>query len=82
MGIDIEGVGCDSQDQGIIREGNGLTIRAVARQLRLSRNTVKKHMDECTIDVRLMHRKRRKKLDIHRAFAAYATGEGFRIHAC
>ncbi|MBC7078527.1 MAG: helix-turn-helix domain-containing protein, partial [Synergistales bacterium] len=43
-------------------EGNGLKIRAIARQLGISRNTVRKYlrMDEAAIEVRQSHRERRK----------------------
>jgi len=51
-------------------EGNGLKIRAIARQLGLSRNTVRKYlrMDEAAIEVRQSHRERRKQLDAYRDY--------------
>ena len=58
-------------------EGNGLTIRAIARQLGISRNTVRKYlrMDEYTIDVGQRHRGRRKKLDVHRDYIVSLLGQ-------
>jgi hypothetical protein len=52
-------------------EGNGLKIRAIARQLGISRNTVRKYlrMDEAAIEIRQSHRERRKQLDAYRAVA-------------
>lgn len=47
--------------------GNGLSIRQVARELDISRNTVRKYlaMDECQIAVQMEDRERNKQLDEH-----------------
>ena len=58
-------------------DGNGLTIRSIARQLGMSRNTVRKYlrMDECSIEVVQRHRARRKKLDVHRDYIVSLLGQ-------
>ena len=49
-------------------QGNGLTIRAIARQLGISRNTVRKYlrMDETAIAEQQESRVRHRQLDDHR----------------
>ena len=58
-------------------EGNGLKIRAIARQLGISRNTVRKYlrMDEAAIEVRQSHRERRKQLDAYRDYIVTLLGQ-------
>lgn len=54
-------------------DGNGLSIRAIAEQLGISRNTVRKYLrqDVAAIDAAQTQREREKKLDAHRAYMIY-----------
>lgn len=56
--------------------GKGLGIRTIARQLGVSRNTVKKYlrMDEESIQQRQCHRERSKRLDDHRDYIISLLG--------
>ena len=54
-------------------EGNGSSMRAIAEELHVSRNTVKKYleMDEEEIAVFQEKKRRAKRLDVHRAFIVH-----------
>ena len=58
-------------------EGNGLGIRAIARQLGISRNTVKKYlrMEEEAIHQQQTQRERSKRLDDHREYIISLLGQ-------
>ena len=56
--------------KGLYDQGNGLSIRAISRELNISRNTVRKYlqMDEAQISACQDDRSRQKLLDTHRDF--------------
>lgn len=58
-------------------QGNGLPIRAIARQLGVSRNTVRKYlrMDEAVIAKQQENRTRHKQLDEHRDYIVSLLGQ-------
>ncbi len=58
-------------------QGNGLTIRAIARQLGISRNTVRKYlrMDETAIAEQQESRVRHRQLDDHRDYIISLLGQ-------
>lgn len=58
-------------------DGRGLGIRAIARQLGISRNTVKKYlrMDEEAIQQQQSHPERSKRLDDHRDYIVSLLGD-------
>lgn len=64
-------------------EGRGLSKRAISRELRLSRNTVKKYLglDEEAIQVQQSHRERPKSLDEHRDYIVHLLETFPRLNA-
>ncbi len=58
-------------------EGAGLSIRAIARELGISRNTVRKYlrMDEVAISEQQAHRSRHKRLDDYRDYIVTLLGQ-------
>jgi transposase len=54
-------------------EGRGSSIRTIAQQLRISRNTVRNYlrMDEGEIERYLSHKARKKRLEVHRAYIVH-----------
>ena len=56
--------------KGLYDQGNGLSIRAISRELNISRNTVRKYlqMDQTQISACQDDRSRQKLLDTHRDF--------------
>src|SRR5690625_6210394 len=53
--------------KGLYDNGSGLSIRAISKELEISRNTVRKYiaMDEATISAKLAAKSRTKWLDQH-----------------
>jgi transposase len=53
--------------------GQGLSIRAISQELKVSRNTVRKYLrqDEGVIQERQEHRERVRKLDAHRDYIVH-----------
>ena len=74
--------------KSLYAEGEGLTIRAIAQQLKVSRNTVRKYLrlDEAEIGRRQDDRSRSKRLDEHRDFIVQLSilnsrrPEAFSVH--
>jgi transposase len=58
--------------------GQGLSIRAISEELKVSRNTVRKYLrlDEGVIQERQAHRERVRKLDAHRVTSSTCCAHG------
>lgn len=63
--------------------GNGMSIRAIADELKISRNTVRKYlrMDEAEIEKRLDNPARRKVLDDYEEYIVHLLEEYPRLSA-
>ena len=63
--------------KGLYDQGRGLSVRAISRELGISRNTVRKylHLDEVQISAAIADPSRTKVLDQHRDYLIHQLGQ-------